>query len=58
VANSYISSMTGATRIIYDSNGTNPAYYKDKYQLYVGSKHEVAAATEWELYCSDPNELG
>jgi hypothetical protein len=26
--------MEGATSVIYDSFGTNPAYYKDPYRLF------------------------
>jgi len=29
-----VTHITGATKIVYDSNGTNPTYYKGAYEIY------------------------
>jgi hypothetical protein len=43
-----VTHISGATKIIYDSNGTNPSYYKDPYELHT-KNHVNTDDIEWAL---------
>jgi hypothetical protein len=52
-ANSLLTHINGTTSIIYDSNGTNPAYYKDPYELFTRLSTDAAENINWELIGTD-----
>ena len=41
--------IEGPTSIIYDSNGTNPAYYKEPYRIFDRDTNEEIIDVEWEI---------
>lgn len=47
-ASSEVTHISGATKVIYDSNGTNPSYYKDPYELHT-KDHINTDDVEWVL---------
>lgn len=44
--------IEGATKIVYDSNGANPKYYKEPYKLFLDNLVEVENV-EWEISVSN-----
>ena len=44
--------IEGATKIVYDSNGANPRYYKNPYKLY---RHQLSQVKDvsWNVYSED-----
>jgi hypothetical protein len=41
--------IEGPTTVIYDSNGSNPIYYKEKYRLFNGDTNAVVDDITWKL---------
>jgi hypothetical protein len=48
--------IEGATKIVYDSNGTNPRYYKNPYKLYTYQLSQVNNIN-WDIYSEDFERL-
>lgn len=48
--------IEGATKIVYDSNGANPRYYKNPYKLY---RHQLSQVNDisWNVYSEDFERL-
>lgn len=48
--------IEGATKIVYDSNGANPRYYKNPYKLY---RHQLSQVNDisWNIYSEDFERL-
>ena len=44
--------IEGATKIVYDSNGANPRYYKNPYKLYGHNLKQYSDIT-WKVYSDD-----
>lgn len=45
--------IEGTTKIVYNTQGTNPYYYKDKYKIYTGSTEITDSSIEWGAVCAD-----
>lgn len=48
--------IEGATKIVYDSNGSNPRYYKNPYRLY-GARLKLFNTAKWKIYSADFDRL-
>lgn len=45
--------IEGTTKIVYNTHGTNPYYYKDKYKIYIGSTEVTDNSIEWGAICAE-----
>lgn len=45
--------IEGTTKIVYNTQGTNPYYYKDKYKIYTGSTEITDSEIEWGAVCAE-----
>lgn len=45
--------IEGTTKIVYNTQGTSPYYYKDKYKIYIGSTEITDSSIEWGAVCAD-----
>lgn len=45
--------IEGTTKIVYNTQGINPYYYKDKYKIYTGSTEVTDNSIEWGAVCAD-----
>lgn len=45
--------IEGTTKIVYNTQGTRPYYYKDKYKIYTGSTEITDSEIEWGAICAE-----
>lgn len=45
--------IEGTTKIVYNTQGTNPYYYKDRYKIYEGSNEITEGGIEWSAICAE-----
>lgn len=45
--------IEGTTKIVYNTQGTRPYYYKDKYKIYTGSTEITDGEIEWGAICAE-----
>lgn len=45
--------IEGTTKIVYNTQGTRPYYYKDKYKIYAGSTEITDSEIEWGAICAE-----